>query len=153
MRAFARARQKRPLRLVILGKGRQHRRLEMLAAKLGILEDFSLPGFVVNPYAYMSKSNVFVLSSRWEGSPNVITEALALGTPVVSTDCRSGPREILQNGRYGRLVAVGDIDGLAQGILETIDHPPRSDNLREAVKDYTLEASSKAYLEVFGLQH
>ena len=152
MRAFACARQKRPLRLVILGKGRQRSRLEMLAAKLGILEDFSLPGFVANPYAYMSRSNVFVLSSRWEGSPNVITEALALGTPVVSTDCRSGPREILQNGRYGRLVPVGDIDGLAQGILETLDHPLKSDDLREAVKAYTLEASTKAYLEVFGLQ-
>ena len=152
MRAFARARQKRPLRLVILGRGRQHRRLEMLAAKLGILKDFALPGFAANPYAYMSRSDVFVLSSRWEGSGNVITEALALGTPVVSTDCRSGPREILQNGRYGRLVPVGDINGLAQGILEAIDRPLRSDNLREAVKAYTLEASTKAYLKVFGLQ-
>ena len=79
-----------------------------------------LPGFVHNPYAYMAKASVFALSSQWEGSPNVLAEALAAGTPVVATDCPSGPREILQNGRYGALVPVNDAAALGQALLATL---------------------------------
>jgi glycosyltransferase involved in cell wall biosynthesis len=151
LRAFARIRRQKLLRLVVLGEGRQRGRLESLAKELGIADDFSLPGFVTNPYAYMSKSSLFVLSSLWEGSPNVLTEALAVGTPVVATDCESGPREILQGGRYGALVPVGDVDALARAMGETLDNPLDSGALRSASEPYTLEASTVKYLAALGL--
>jgi len=151
LRAFARVQKERPARLVILGKGRQKSRLQALASKLGIAENFSLPGFSSNPYAYMARSALFVLSSKWEGSPNALTEAMALGTPVVSTDCESGPREILAEGRYGPLVPVEDPNALALAILETMDHPPDPNILRAAVKAYTVEASADRYLAAMGM--
>ena len=79
-----------------------------LARQLGVTDDIALPGFVENPFAYMARASVFVLSSAWEGFGNVIAEALACGCPVVSTDCPSGPAEILEHGKYGPLVPVGD---------------------------------------------
>jgi len=148
LRAFALVREKRPCHLTILGEGRDRVMLESLARELGIRHDVCFPGFVENPYAYMRKAALFVLSSAWEGSPNVLTEALALGTPVVSTDCPSGPREILANGRYGPLVRMGDYHALARSILTTIDSPPEKSLLKSAVRDYTVEASSRRYLEV-----
>jgi glycosyltransferase involved in cell wall biosynthesis len=147
LRAFALIKEKRSSYLVILGEGRDRAFLESLARKLGIRDDVHLPGFVENPYAYMSKAALFVLSSAWEGSPNVLTEALALGTPVVSTDCPSGPREILANGRYGPLVPVGDHHALARTILKTMDSPPEKALLKNAVRDYTVQASSAKYLD------
>ena len=110
VRAFAKLRRERPARLVILGEGRHRARLEALAAELGVAADVALPGFTPNPYAWMARADLFVLSSAWEGSPNVLTEALALGTPSVATDCPSGPREVLDGGRYGPLVPVGDAE-------------------------------------------
>jgi len=151
LRAFARVQKERPARLVILGKGGQKSRLQTLASKLGIAENFSLLGFASNPYAYMARSALFVLSSKWEGSPNALTEAMALGTPVVSTDCESGPREILGDGRYGPLVPVEDPNALALAMLETMEHPPDPDILRSAVKAYTVEASANHYLAAMGL--
>jgi glycosyltransferase involved in cell wall biosynthesis len=148
LRAFALVREKRLCHLTILGEGRDRVILESLARELGIRRDVCFPGFVENPYAYMRKAALFVLSSVWEGSPNVLTEALALGTPVVSTDCPSGPREILANGRYGPLVRMGDYHALARSILTTIDSPPEKSLLKGAVRDYTVEASSRRYLEV-----
>ncbi len=148
IKAFARVRQSRPCRLMILGEGRDRSKLERLGAELGISSDMLLPGFVQNPYPYFKRASVFVLSSIWEGSPNVLTEALALGTPVVSTDCPNGPREILQDGRFGDLVPVGDHEALARAILETLQRPLEKSFLKSAVKDYTLEESSKRYLEV-----
>jgi glycosyltransferase involved in cell wall biosynthesis len=151
LRAFARLREKRAIRLVILGEGRQRPRLEVLAAKLGVREDVSLPGFVANPYAYMARARLFVLSSLWEGSPNVVVEAMAVGTPVVSTDCRSGPREILQDGRYGPLVPVGDVDAMAGAMAATLDTPPSRQTLKAAVAPYTIYLSTKRYLQAFGI--
>jgi glycosyltransferase involved in cell wall biosynthesis len=81
----------------------------------------------------------------------VLAESLALGTPVVSTDCPSGPREILQGGKFGPLVEVGDADGLAAAMLQTLQNPPRGDFLRQAVAEYQLDKSVERYLEVFGL--
>ncbi|MBW2174070.1 MAG: glycosyltransferase, partial [Deltaproteobacteria bacterium] len=98
IKAFATVRAERPCHLVIIGEGRDRPALERLAAGLGIEDDVDLPGFAENPYAYMSRAALFVLSSLWEGSPNVLTEALSLGVPVVSTDCPSGPSEILAGG-------------------------------------------------------
>jgi glycosyltransferase involved in cell wall biosynthesis len=151
IRAFAKLRAGRPCRLVILGEGRSRGALEALAAALGVEKDVSLPGFIGNPYAYMAKARLFVLSSAWEGSPNVLTEAMAVGTPVVSTECPSGPREILHGGRFGPLVPVGDAEAMAQAMLETLDDPIKPETLKAAVAEYTVEASVRQYLEVLGL--
>ena len=121
LHAFAKVRQTRPARLLILGEGKERAMLEELVKSLGLEQDVSMPGFVMNPYAYMFRSSLFVLSSRWEGLPTVLIEALCCGTPVVSTDCPSGPREILKDGQYGQLVPVGDVDALAHAIEATLD--------------------------------
>lgn len=123
IRAFALLRQQRPARLLILGEGDDLNRLEALVRELGVTDDVALPGFVDNPYAYLARAAVFVLSSISEALPTVVIEALALGTPVVSTDCRSGPREILEDGRLGRLVPVQDPQALADAIAATLDEP------------------------------
>jgi glycosyltransferase involved in cell wall biosynthesis len=151
IRAFAQVRSQRPCRLVILGEGRQRARLTALARELAVDDAVSMPGFVANPYAYMARSALFVLSSDWEGSPNVLTEALAVGTPVVSTDCPSGPREILQEGRFGALVPVGNEYALSAAMLKTLAAPGERCWLQQAVQDYTLAGSSAAYLRAFGL--
>ena len=152
IRAFALLRRERPCRLMILGKGRQKERLEVLGRRLGVAEDMDLMGFVPDPFAYLACARLFVLSSRWEGFSNVIAEALATGTPVVSTDCPSGPLEILQDGRYGPLVPVGDVEALAEAMDRTLENPPPAEFLREAVEDYTVANSSRAYLNAFGLR-
>ena len=131
LQAFAKVRKQRPVKLLILGEGKEREALEDLIQKLGLDGDVSLPGFVANPYAYMARSSLFVLSSRWEGLPTVLIEALCCGTPVVSTDCPSGPREILKDGLYGQLVPVSDVDALARAIETALDSkvsspPPES---------------------------
>lgn len=146
LRAFARLRASRPARLVILGEGRLRTRLQSLAAELDIADDLALPGFTGNPYAWMARASVFVLSSAWEGSPNVLTEAMALGTPVAATDCPSGPREILAGGRYGALVPVGDWQGLAVGMVRALEAPPPKHELQAAVADYSQQESARRYL-------
>jgi len=135
-------------RLLILGEGRRRKRLEKLVRQLDLKKSVQLPGYVANPYPYFVKADLFVLSSLWEGSPNALTEALALGIPVVSTDCDSGPREILQDGKYGSLVTVGDVDGMASAIMSTLSNPPTPEFLKAAVSDYRLDASSRSYLRV-----
>jgi len=152
IRAFARIRGDRDLRLLILGRGRQRTKVEKLAEALGVRGDLSLPGFAVNPYAYMAKASLLVLSSAWEGSPNVLVEALALGTPVVATDCRSGPREILQDGRYGPLVPVGDAEAMAAAIMSTLDAPLPAETLKVAAEPYRLHVSCRRYLEAFCME-
>lgn len=120
IRTFARVRQARPMRLLILGEGAERPALEALVRQLGLEQDVSLPGFVENPYAFMAQASLFVLSSRWEGLPTVLIEALSCGTPIISTDCPSGPREILVDGQYGQLVPVGDVIALARAIETTL---------------------------------
>jgi len=119
--AFSQVRAKRPARLLILGEGPERDRLEALARQLDITGDVSLPGSTSNPYAYIARATAFVLSSRWEGLPTVLIEALSCGVPVVATDCPSGPREILADGRYGELVPVGDVDALAHAMEAALD--------------------------------
>jgi glycosyltransferase involved in cell wall biosynthesis len=150
IRAFAQVRAHKDCRLVILGEGRLRSELEKLAQDLNIAEAVAFPGFANNPYAYMARASLFVLSSAWEGSPNVLTEAVALGTPVVATDCPSGPRELLQDGRYGPLVPVGDVNKLAEAMLETLQHPLPPETIREAATEYTVDNSARRYLEVLG---
>ncbi len=121
LQAFARLRQARPVRLMILGEGEARPALEAQAAALGLAGEISLPGFVDNPYPYMAHGAVYVLSSQWEGLPTVLIEALYCGLPIVATDCPSGPREILQAGRFGRLVPMGDAGALAAAIEDALD--------------------------------
>jgi glycosyltransferase involved in cell wall biosynthesis len=151
IRAFAVVREKRDCRLVLLGEGEQREEITSLAASLEMTDSFCLPGFVANPYSWLARCSLFVLSSRWEGSPNVLKEALALGIPVVSTDCPSGPREILDNGRYGILVPMGNHEALATAILQTLENALPDRTLKEAVRNYTVEKSVEGYLKVFGL--
>ncbi len=118
--SFARLRSRCPARLMILGEGEERPVLEALIKKLGLSDDVTLPGFVANPYPYLRRASVFVLSSAWEGLPTVLIEALALGSPIVSTNCPSGPSEILGGGSLGTLVPVGDIDAMADAMYEVI---------------------------------
>jgi glycosyltransferase involved in cell wall biosynthesis len=151
IRAFARLRAGRDCRLLLLGRGQLQAEYQVLAARLGVAVDIAFPGFAANPYSYLARARLFVLSSAWEGSPNALTEALALGVPVVATDCPSGPRELLAGGRYGPLVAVGDDAALAAALAATLDAPLPAGQLRQAAADYTVEASTHAYLRVLGL--
>ncbi len=146
--AFSRVRQFLDCRLMIIGEGRYQARLKRQVQRLGISEHVEFMGFQSNPYAFMARADIFVLSSLWEGSPNVLTEALALGIPSVATDCPSGPKEILDHGRFGFLVEMNDIKGMADAILKTITDPPPPEKLKKAVSDYTIEESSRRYLNV-----
>ena len=148
IRAFATLRQQKECRLVILGKGGDQQACMDLAKSLGVAQDIDFPGFDSNPFRYMRHAALFVLSSAWEGSPNVLCEALAVGTPVVSTNCPSGPFEILQDGKYGMLVPVGDAEALADAMAQTLEKPLPTDTLRQAVAEYTAEQSASRYLQV-----
>ena len=148
LRAFAEVARSRAARLVILGQGVERESLLALADRLGVSDRFDLPGFDVNPFRYMSRASVFVLSSRYEGFPNVLAQAMACGAPVVSTDCRSGPSEMLEGGRWGRLVPVGDWRAMARAIEETLDDPMPAEELKARASVYSVEASVERYLEV-----
>lgn len=151
IRAFARVRAGRDCRLLILGEGNARPALAALIAELGLGDQAALVGFQSNPYPYLARAALFVLSSAWEGSPNVLTEALALGIPVVATDCPSGPAEVLDGGRFGPLVPVGAVDALAAAMAATLDRPLPAAVLRSAVSEYEQGRSARRYLEVMGL--
>lgn len=146
--AFHRLRSKRRAKLIILGDGPDRTELEDLISDLGLGDEVELPGHVSNPYAFFARATAFVLSSRWEGLPTVLIEAMSCGAPVIATDCPNGPREILAGGRYGRLLPMQDADALAVAMEEalegTISAPPR-----ESWRPYTLDAVVDAYLNAF----
>ncbi len=147
IKAFAQVVQMRPARLVILGEGEQRPALEALARTLGIADQVAMPGFVPNPFPYMRRASVYVLCSIYEGLPNALIQAMACGCPVVSTDCPSGPREILDGGRYGHLVPVGDSQALAEAILEVLSgvHKPVPS---EWLQQFTEERVVEQYLHL-----
>lgn len=149
--AFAQLRQHRLARLMILGEGEDRPKLESLIRDYGLEQDVALPGFVDNPYAYMSHASVFVLSSIFEGFGNVVAEAMATGTPIVSTDCDSGPAEILANGKYGKLVPTEDPAALAQAIATTLDRPIAPAILRQRAQAFSLDCIVDQYLDVVQL--
>jgi glycosyltransferase involved in cell wall biosynthesis len=146
--AFARARARRPLRLVILGQGPERARLLDRARGLGVGDDVALPGFVANPFAWMARCGVFALSSRFEGLPGVLIQALACGCPVVSTDCPSGPSEILGPGAVAPLVPVGDAAALGEALLRALDAPDAERDARLArAAEYSVEQVAPRYLD------
>lgn len=146
LRAFTLLRARCPARLLILGEGPERAALEALARELGIATDVALPGFCSNPLAAMARATLLVLSSHFEGFPNVLAEALAVGCPVVSTDCPSGPAEILDHGRYGRLTPVGDAEALARAILATLDAPVDRTALERRGMTFSAAAAAARYL-------
>jgi glycosyltransferase involved in cell wall biosynthesis len=146
--AFAIIRKKSECRLIILGEGEQRKQLETLVDHLQLNDDIQMPGFVKNPYAYMVQADIFVLSSAWEGLVTVLIEALACGTPVVSTDCPSGSSEILEAGKYGRLVPVGDTQALAEAVITTMEENVDPNRLIARANDFTQETSVTQYLAV-----
>jgi glycosyltransferase involved in cell wall biosynthesis len=148
IRGFAEVRRHCPARLIILGEGEERAALEAVVREVGLTDnEIALPGYRENPLAYMAASAVFVLSSAWEGLPTVLIEALAVGAKVVSTDCRSGPREILQGGRLGALVPVGDPAALAGAILDALQRPARPAPL-EALMPFTRDVALDHYLRL-----
>ncbi|MCA1636184.1 MAG: glycosyltransferase [Acidobacteria bacterium] len=151
LRAFRMLRQSRAARLMILGEGEARAELEAMTDEMSLTDDVALPGFVENPYARMSRAAAFVLSSRWEGLPTVLIEALACGCPVVATDCPSGPREILEGGAYGALVPVGDAAAMRDAMARALDAPPRAAALRGRAALYSVGRAVDQYLELIGL--
>lgn len=145
IRAFALAKVERPLRLLILGEGRERAALEALTQQLQIADVVAFTGFVENPLAYLKRVDLCVLSSAWEGFGNVLVEAMGVGTPVVSTNCPSGPTEILAGGSYGKLVPVGDAVGLARAILSTLDWPLPDEILKHRAADFSVSAVADQY--------
>jgi glycosyltransferase involved in cell wall biosynthesis len=148
LKAFARVRSRREVRLVILGEGPERARLESLAADLGIAADVKMPGAVLNPFSYMARARLFVLSSAWEGLPTVLMEALACGCPVVSTDCESGPREILDGDSVGALVRVGDHEGFAAAILRSLEVAPDRERLTRRAMVFSVDRVAERYFDV-----
>lgn len=130
IRAFARVRAVRPSTLWILGEGEERARLEQLASDLGVASDVFMPGFASNPYPYLIAADVFVMSSRYEGGPSAMLQAMGCGCKIVSTDAPSGPAEFLEHGRHGHLVPVGDDAAFGAAMLSALDEP-FSPELRE----------------------
>jgi glycosyltransferase involved in cell wall biosynthesis len=145
LRAFQIARAARPLRLIILGDGDLLETLRARADELGVAADVDFPGYVTNPYPFFRRASLYVLSSAWEGLPNVLIEAMACGCPVVSTDCKAGPSEILAGGEYGRLVPVGAAEDLAKAMLETLDAPLPRERLLARSRAFALPLVVDAY--------
>jgi len=147
IRAFAKLRADRPLRLAIAGEGPEKPRLEALAQELGVAEDIAFLGFLGNPFAAMSAASLFVLSSRWEGFANVVAEALCCGAPIVSTNCVSGPAEILEDGRWGTLTPVGDVDAFAAGMAAALEARTDRAAMRARAQDFAAETIAAKYLD------
>jgi glycosyltransferase involved in cell wall biosynthesis len=154
LRAFARLADPRA-RLILIGEGKERSRLIDLASRLGLADRLDLPGFCVNPFPYLARADLLALSSRREGLPNALVEAMALGTPVVATDCSGGVLDLLQSGpgggRLGPLVPVDDPAALAVALDETLRRLGSLDRepLHQAAEPYRLIPAARAYLEFF----
>ena len=147
LRAFARLAQRRPeVRLIVLGEGKERPLLERRIAEMGLSGRAALPGYDPNPYAWIARASVFAISSRWEGFGNVAAEALACGCSVVSTDCPSGPGEILDHGKYGWLVPVGDDEAMADALDDALAHPMPVSLLKERASYFSEDRAAEGWL-------
>ena len=149
IRAFADVLKTREASLLLLGEGPLRPEIESLAANLGIKDNVYFAGFVKNPLSYMKQADIFVMSSAWEGFCNVIVEALLCGLPVVSTDCPSGPAEILDNGAYGALVPVGDSEAMGAAILKTLQFPHNGIMQKQRALEFSVEKICDQYETLF----
>ncbi len=149
--AFAEVRATREAKLVILGEGAERQSLEAQIERLGLRDDVSLPGHIENPFPYFSRADLFVLSSRYEGMPNVLLQAMAFGTPVIATDGPSGAGEVLRCSGSGRLVPVGDTKAMAAAICESLDAPKDPAAAQFVAQHYSVEQATRAYLSAAGL--
>lgn len=147
LRAFALLREQVNARLLILGDGDERPELEALVKELGLEHAVELPGFVLDPAPYYARADLYVLSSDHEGFGNVIVEALEHGVPVVSTDCPSGPREILLDGKYGTLVPVGDVDALTRAMLDALQSTHNQAALQARARDFAVDKIADEYLD------
>jgi glycosyltransferase involved in cell wall biosynthesis len=147
IKAFSIVREKIDIPLVILGEGPQKKELQNYIEALSLTEHVFLLGFVENPQYYMKEASVFVLSSKWEGLPTVLIEVLGVGTSIVSTNCPSGPAEILENGKYGRLVPVEDPGKMAEAIIETLKDPTEPEVLIDRARDFSVSKIANEYLQ------
>ena len=145
IRAIAIVKQQYPVRSILLGQGEELPYLENLVKELDLINDVAFLGFVANPYAYMSKAKILVMSSVYEGFGNVLVEGMLAGIPVVSTNCKSGPSEILADGKYGNLADVGDASSLAIAIIDTLKNPLHPDILRKRGQEFSLAAALEQY--------
>lgn len=141
----------RDIRLVIFGEGRQRAELEQQVRAAGLEDRVSLPGKIANPLRYLARSEVFVLTSSFEGLPNALIEAMICGCPLVSTNCPSGPDEILDQGRYGKIVPVGDVAAIARAIGEQLDDPIDPEVVAEGVRRFGEDAVLARHFQVLGL--
>jgi glycosyltransferase involved in cell wall biosynthesis len=148
--AFARVRRQRPARLVVLGEGPRGARDLLLrqARSLGVADDVRLPGYEANPMRYFARARAFVLSSLWEGASNVLLEALACGCPVIATDCPTGVRELLEDGKAGEIVPTGDAAALAEAIIRVLSIRGDEKLLRNNAGRFQLENTLSSYLEL-----
>ena len=148
--SFCRVRKEIDAKLIIFGEGEMREELEKLVNKLRLEEHVHLPGFVNNPFSYIKKASLFVLSSRWEGLPGVLIQAMACGTPVLSTDCPHGPAEILENGKWGKLVPVGDPDKMSREIINSLQQTKHPDVTRRA-NYFSVDKAVDNYLRIMKL--
>lgn len=151
LQALQRVRESVDARLIILGEGKERAALEAQVQALGLDEVVSMPGRQPTIAPWMARADLYVLSSRREGLPTVLIESLASGLPVVSTRCPSGPEEILENGRHGTLMDVGDVEALAQAILAQLREPASAEQreqLRRRAAEFSLDRALDRYLEV-----
>jgi glycosyltransferase involved in cell wall biosynthesis len=149
--AFAIVQKQYSVKLIILGQGAELTSLQALVKELNLVDEVAFLGFVNNPYPYMAKAKMLVMTSVLEGFGNVLVEGMIVGTPVVSTDCESGPAEILANGKYGHLVNIGDIQGLAIAMIDTLKNPLDPDLLKQRGREFSLEAALTKYQQLFDL--
>lgn len=152
LRAFKIVSENVKSKLIILGKGKLEEELKNLCDHFGVSEKVLFLGFKSNPYKYMKTSDLFVLSSRWEGFGHVIVEAMATGIPVISTDCKSGPKEII-NDKYGVLVPVSDFKKLSSEIIKMLNNDDKRNRLSklgyERSKKFHVKKIIKEYEKLF----
>lgn len=148
IKAFALANQELPARLAILGEGELRPEIEAQIASLGIEDRVWLPGFVENPFAYMASCDLYVMSSIGEGLPNALIQALCTGTPVVSTSCPTGPKDLLEDGKYGHLVDIGDFSAMAECIVHSLTHESKNvTRQNHFLKKFDVQTISDLYLK------